>query len=113
MKLCFLFTADELRMMKLIIGLLMFQVSVVRLVTVHPHLKACLEKIVSKFNEDPSDERFQFEIQCGARGLYSVLIWSPMEVYGCIVKCKDHGIPLIPNMLTDDFSYGNRYRNPR
>ena len=99
--------------MKVIIGLLLFQVSVVQLVTVDPHLKAHLEKIVCKFNEDPTDERFQFEIQCGARGMYSVLIWSPLEVFGCVVKCKDHDVPLIPNMLTDAFSFGNRYRNPR
>ena len=91
----------------------MFHISAVWLVTVNPRLKDDLQKLVLRFTTDPSDERFKFEMQCGDDGLYSVLIWSPVEIFGCIVKCKDHGMPLIPNMLTDDFSIGNRYRNPR
>ena len=100
--------------MKSFVALLLTQVSVVQLITVSQDLKADLEKIVQEFKGNPTDRRYHHEIQCGPRGLYSVLIWSPIEIFGCVVKCKDHpGTHLVSNMLTDTFCLSNQYRNPR
>ena len=77
-------------------------------------LAAELNILVDQFDKDPTNPRYKECISFGPGGRYSVLLWSPLEMFQLSgVVCPLHNVTIEPSMLTSEFESKNSRRNPR
>ena len=80
-----------------------------------PHeLAGELRILVDQFERDPINPRFKDRMSFGPDGRYSVMIWSPIEMYELNgVICPLHNSLIASSMITSEFEKKDSKRNPR